>query len=89
MGTVEFRKAPMGLVPIDYDGVHLVLEGTLAFFYNFFRINADEDTARRELAPWLMDAKAEELKLRELAAEEMMKRKAAADASQLAAQSLA
>ena len=55
--TPEFHQVAPEIEPIDFEGVHLILEGPLAWFYRFFRLMDCEEAARRELYPWLMEAK--------------------------------
>ena len=55
--TPEFRQVAPEIEPIDFEGVHLILEGSLAFFYRLFRTMDCEEAARRELYPWLCEAK--------------------------------
>ena len=42
---------------IDFEGAHIKLTGTLAFFYRMFRTMKCEETAQRELYPWRMAVK--------------------------------
>lgn len=55
--TPEFRQVAPEIEPIDFEGVHLILEGPLAWFYRLFRTMDCEEAARRELYPWLKEAK--------------------------------
>ena len=55
--TPIFQQATPDIEPIDFEGVHLILEDNLAWFYRFFRTNDCEEAARRELYPWLKEAK--------------------------------
>ena len=42
---------------IDFDGDHIRLTGTLAFFYRLFKTMDCEEKAQTELYPWLMAVK--------------------------------
>ena len=55
--TAELHQVEPDIEPIDFEGTHLILRGPLAFFYRFFRLMGCEEEARRELYPWLVQAK--------------------------------
>ena len=52
--TAEIREVENDIIiPIDFEGVHLILTGPLAWFYRLFQVMGAEEAARRELYPWL------------------------------------
>ncbi len=51
---VEFRHVEPDIVPIDFEGVHFILQGPLAWFYKFIATNASEERAQNELWPLLI-----------------------------------
>ena len=56
--TAEIREVENDIiVPIDFEGVHLILTGPIAWFYRLFQTINCEEAARRELYPWLMAEK--------------------------------
>lgn len=55
--TVTFKQVQPDILPIDFEGVHLILTGPLAWFYGLFMSMKCEEAAVRELYPWLMEAK--------------------------------
>ena len=55
--TAEFVHVEPDIMPIDFEGVHMILEGNLAWFYRLFKTMDCEEAAQRELYPWLMEAK--------------------------------
>ena len=55
--TAEFRQTTPEIEPIDFEGTHIILTGSLAWFYRLFKTMDCEEAARRELYPWLMEAK--------------------------------
>lgn len=55
--TVTFRQVQPDILPIDFEGAHLILTGSLAWFYGLFMSMDCEEKARKELYPWLMEAK--------------------------------
>ena len=56
--TATFNPVEPDLMPIDFQGVHMVLEGPLAWFYWFFKRNGVPiQKIETELYPWLMAAK--------------------------------
>lgn len=55
--SVQWQKAEPDILPIDFQGTHLILTGTLAWFYRLFQTMNCEEAAVRELYPWLMEAK--------------------------------
>ena len=63
--TVTFRKADPDIVPIDFDGTHLILTGNLAWFYRLFQTMDCEEAAVRELRPWLLEAKRKAVSVRQ------------------------
>lgn len=54
---VEFRQVQPDILPIDFEGAHLILTGPLAWFYGLFMSMDCEEKARQELYPWLKEAK--------------------------------
>ena len=55
--TVTFHQVEPDIMPIDFDGAHLILTGPLAWFYRLFQSMDCEEAAVRELYPWLLEAK--------------------------------
>lgn len=55
--TVTFKQAEPEIMPIDFEGTHLILSGTLAWFYRLFLTADCEEAAVRELRPFLMAEK--------------------------------
>ena len=51
--TVTFEHVEPEVYPIDFEGVHLLLTGNLAFFMRGFTWMAGEEYAVRNLEPWL------------------------------------
>ena len=45
-------------LPIDFEGVHMIIDGTLAGFYRLHRFNKTEAEVQDLLRPWLIAAKA-------------------------------
>lgn len=58
---VTFQQAEPEPIWIDFEGAHIRLTGTLAFFYRLFREMECEEKAQTELYPWLMAAKKEKM----------------------------
>lgn len=54
---VEFHQAEPEIMPIDFQGVHLILTGPLAWFYRLFATMESKERAEKELYPWLVSAK--------------------------------
>lgn len=54
---VMYKQAEPEPMWIDFEGAHIKITGTLAFFYRMFKVMDCEDKAQRELYPWLMDVK--------------------------------
>ena len=63
--TVTFRKAEPDIMPIDFEGTHLILTGTLAWFYRLFLTMDCEEAAVRELWPFLMAEKNKAVSVRQ------------------------
>ena len=55
--TAELHQVEPDIEPIDFEGAHLILHGALAFFWRLFARMGCEEEARRELYPWLLQAK--------------------------------
>ena len=66
--TVTFQHVEPDVLPIDFQGVHMLIEGPLAWFYRLFQSMDCEEKAVRELYPWLMAAKKKWLERKEKAA---------------------
>ena len=64
---------------IDFEGEHFMITGALAWFYRALKIMNCEETARKELYPYLKSALKAELEKREAAAD---RHRAAAQAQQ-------
>ncbi len=60
--TVTFQHVEPDILPIDFEGEHLLLRGPLAWFYKLFQSMDCEEKAVRELYPWLMEAKRNKVK---------------------------
>jgi len=54
---VEFRHVEPDIVPIDFEGVHLILTGIKAFFYKFLSYGYSEEYVQELLYPYLLDEK--------------------------------
>ena len=55
--TVTFKQAKPEILPIDFEGTHLILPYPLSWFYSLFMNMDCEERAVRELYPWLKEAK--------------------------------
>ena len=55
--TAEFVHVEADILPIDFEGKHLLIDGTLAFLYNLHRTYTSEQRAQEVLYPWLIRAK--------------------------------
>ena len=51
------NEVPAEYLPIDFEGVHMIIDGPLAGFYRFFRFNKTEAEIQDLLRPWLAAAK--------------------------------
>lgn len=54
---VTFRHVEPDIEPVDFEGVHMILRGPLAWFWKLFKTMECEEAATRELWPWLMAEK--------------------------------
>ena len=53
----ELVHVDADILPIDFEGKHLLIDGTLAFLYNLHRTYTSEQRAQEVLYPWLIRAK--------------------------------
>lgn len=54
---VTFQHVEPDIEPVDFEGVHMILRGPLAWFYRLFKTMECEEAAVRELWPWLVTEK--------------------------------
>lgn len=54
---VTFQHVEPDIEPVDFEGVHLILRGPLAWFWRLFKTMECEEAATRELWPWLVTEK--------------------------------
>ena len=55
--TFIYNAVEPPIRPVDFEGVHMLLDGTLAFFYNMFANFYSEERAQQELYPFLLAEK--------------------------------
>ncbi len=51
------NAVPPEYLPIDFEGVHMIIDGPLAGFYRLHRFNKTEAEVQDLLRPWLTAAK--------------------------------
>ena len=51
--TVTFEHVEPEVYPLEFEGVHLLLTGNLAFFMRGFTWMVNEEYAVRNLEPWI------------------------------------